>query len=142
MLSRKVSLKDVDDVEAFVITCVKRSGCNAPSDRWEELIAEGILLLYVMAENYQDQMPGYEVAGRFSGYAIKWLPRQIGQYWHKSQENHLYVKDPETKRRGWTYRQGPVSWEALMSDDREHSSHERHVLPMSQWFDVPQMDST
>lgn len=129
MIGRRVSLHDIDDVEAFVVMCVKRSGCDAPTEYWDDLICEGVVLLYRMAGNYKPQMEGYETEGRFSGYAVKWLPKQIRQAWHKSQEHHLYVKD-ENGKRGWTFRVAPVSYEEV--------SQEVKMLTINEWFEVPQ----
>lgn len=138
MLRRRVSLHDVNDVEAFVVACIKRSGANAPPEDWEELIAEGILLLYTMANNYKPRLEGYAKDGCFSGYAIKWLPKQIHQAWHKSQEHHLYVKDKETGKRGWVYRITPVSYEVAVLDVTGTGSHQEvKMVGINQFVEVP-----
>lgn len=133
MLGRKIALHDIKDVEAFVIMCLKRSGCGAPPEHWDDLICEGIVLLYRMAGNYKPRMNGHEVDGRFSGYAVMWLPKQINQAWHKSQAHHLYAKDDDGNR-GWTYRLAPVSYE-LIAEEAE----EMKMLTMNEWVEVPQI---
>lgn len=139
MLSNKVSLYDIKDVEGFVIACVKRSGSNAPPEYWDDLIAEGICLLYQMAKNYKPKMNGYDQAGKFSGYAIMWLPKQISQFWHRSQEHHLLAKDPETGKREWTYRLSPVSYEVVASETTSMGTSRQEVtmLRVHQFVEVP-----
>lgn len=138
-MHRKITLRDIADVEAFVIACVKRAGTGAPPMYWEDLVSEGIALLYAMERNYKDQLDGYDQAGRFSGYAIKWLPKQINQAWHKSQEHHLYLTDPEDGRRKWTYRIAPVSYEyaVLTADSESESMQEVRMLGINHFVDVP-----
>lgn len=138
VLSAKVSLHDVEDVEAFVIMCIKRSGCNAPSSAWDDLICEGICLLYKMASNYKPRLDGYTQDGRFSGYAVKWLPKQILKAWHTSHEHHLYTKDPITKKRGWTYRLAPVSFEMINNGDQTNQEVRMHT--MKHWIDIPRSE--
>jgi hypothetical protein len=140
MLHNRVSLFDIYDVEAFVIACVKRSGTNAPREYWDDLVAEGICLLYQMAKNYKPQMDGYETAGKFSGYAIMWLPKQIKQAWHRSQEHHVHVTDKETRKREWRYRLAPISYEiAVVTRNEEHDSRQEvSMLQPHQFIDVPE----
>jgi hypothetical protein len=139
MLTSKVSLHDIIDVEAFVIMCVKRSGSNAPVEYWDDLVAEGICLLYVMARNYKPRLNGYDKDGCFSGYAVKWLPKQIKQAWHKSQEHHLHATDPETGKRGWTFRLTPVSYEVAVkgSNDEGGSQQEVRMKQIKDFMEVP-----
>jgi hypothetical protein len=139
IVHRKIALRDIKDVEAFVIACVKRAGTGAPPMYWEDLVSEGITLLYAMERNYKYQLDGYAVEGRFSGYAIKWLPKQINQAWHKSQEHHLYLTDPGDGKRKWTYRISPVSYEvAVLSGDLESESmQEVRMLGINQFVEVP-----
>lgn len=85
----KVTLHDIDDVHGFVYACMKRSGARPRPDEVEDLVAEGVCLLYVMAKNYKPRLNGYSADGRFSGYAIAWLPKQIKEAWHRSRPEHL-----------------------------------------------------
>lgn len=142
MLRGKVSLHDIVDVEAFVIMSVKRSGCNAPSEYWDELVAEGICLLYTMAKNYKPKLEGYETEGCFSGYAIMWLPKQIKQAWHKSQEHHLHVTDKETGKREWKYKLTPASYELAIKSRHylQDSRKEVRMRQMKDFMEVPEYD--
>jgi hypothetical protein len=141
MLSRKVSLHDIEDVEAFVIMCVKRSG--TPREQWEDMVCEGLCLIYAMAGNYKAQLEGYASKGRFSGYAIKWLPKQISQAYHRNCEHHLYLTDPTSKQRGWVRLAKPVSYSWLSENGvgNDESRFERRIRPLSMWETPPKESS-
>lgn len=93
-----VALHDIDNVHAFVYACMKRSGARPRPEEVEDLHAEGVCLLYVMARNYKEHIDGYAVAGRFSGYAIAWLPKQIKEAWHRGRPEHLRSVNAEGKK--------------------------------------------
>jgi hypothetical protein len=116
---QQVSLHDIDNVEAFVVMCVKRSGAQPTNEEWPDLVAEGICLLYAMAGNYIHHMEGYSQAGKFSGYALNYLPKKIKEAWHRGHEEHLQVTEKETGKRRWKYCKKRVSYDQLTANDEE-----------------------
>jgi alkylated DNA nucleotide flippase Atl1 len=108
----KTSLRDILDVEAFVIDCIKRSGAPVQPHEYEDLVAEGICILYAMERKYIPKMAGYTQEGRFSGYAIKWMPRKMKEAWHRMHEECTLQTMPDKTRR-WVRRERAQSWDAL-----------------------------
>ncbi len=83
------SLYDVEDVEAFVAGHLTRSRIIlADRDEHDELLAEGITILYELADRYQPHMPGYTHPGRFSGYAAQLLPRRMQDAYYRLHPEH------------------------------------------------------
>lgn len=100
-----------------------------------------MMLLYAMAKNYKHQMDGYDKPGRFSGYAIKFLPRQIAREWHRQQEHHLYRKQPDGTRK-WEVMQPPISYESATAENAQEGQKRRveHTMrTIQQWVNVPRM---
>jgi hypothetical protein len=117
----KTSLRDIQDVEGFVINCIKRSGAPVQPHEYEDLVAEGLCILYAMERKYIPKMTGYTKEGRFSGYAIKWMPRKMKEAWHKMHEECTLQTMPDKTRR-WVRRQPAASWDAL----QEHARNGHH----------------
>lgn len=136
MLPRSTSLRDIDDVEAFVIMCIKRSGAPVQPNEYEELVAEGICILYQMEKKYIPRMDGYARDGRFSGYAVKWMPRKMKEAWHRMNENAQQVTI-EGKRR-WVYYERAASWDALTDSARnEHHFDETQLRNPGDFTAIP-----
>lgn len=83
------ALFDVTDVEGFVAASLTRSHIITNRDEHDELIAEGITILYELAHRYQPHMPGYTTPGRFSGYAAALLPRRMQDAYYRMHPEHL-----------------------------------------------------
>lgn len=112
-----IQLHDIDDVEGFVIGCLNRSGIQSTPDEREDLVAEGICILYELANRYEPKRAGHSKAGRFSGFAAQFLPRRLGDAWHAKNPHHFRAPD-ETGKRKWQYLEPPVSLDRLIGDER------------------------
>lgn len=128
MLGRQCSIYDVDDIEAFVRMCIKRSGVKPLVHEWEDLVAEGVCLLWAMSNSYKPKLDGYEQEGRFSGYAIKYMPRKIRESYNRNTEHALHRTQPDGTRK-WEYYERAVSYDELVQERREdsHPFHESTV---------------
>jgi hypothetical protein len=102
-LATPLRLHDVDDAEGFVAATISRSGIPFDPSEHQELMLEGLAILCELAAKYEPHRPGYKQAGRFSGYAAQFLPRRLGDAWHRLHPNHRYVTDPVTGKRSWHY---------------------------------------
>jgi hypothetical protein len=135
------SLRDIKNVEAFVVDCIKRSGIRPRDYEWEDVVGDSILLLYDMESKYVEQMDGYKQKGLFSGYAITYLPRKIKAAYHKSQENHLMCTQPDGSRK-WEYRARSVSYDAVTSRNEEVTPlDERTIRTPGNFIDPPSLDT-
>jgi hypothetical protein len=111
-----VALHDVDDPIAFVRKAVQLSGLRLSADEREDLIAEGLLILYRMATSYRPGFGGRDPAGsRFSGYAIKYLPGKLREAWRRSQPGYVRTRQPDGRCR-WERRGRAVSITAIRHD--------------------------
>lgn len=133
LIGESVAILDVANAEAFVQRCIDKSTIRYDSSEREELLAEGLTILYELAGKYKPlpMRPGIDKkAGRFSGYAAMFLPRRLGDAWHKSHPEHLYITDPESGKRGWHYGAGPLSLDSLTESANPGDSYggERHLL--------------
>lgn len=126
MLARKVVLHDVADVEGFVCATIRRSGIQLPFDERQELIAEGICIMFELARRYQPKPPN----GRFSGFAAQFLPRRLGDAWHSSHPEHRYITTP-TGKRAWRYEPAPISFDGLEGGDLERA--ESRARPIAEF---------
>lgn len=101
-------------------------GISYSPDEREELLAEGLVILLELAARYKplparpgiddnagrDRISGVR-GGRFSGYAAFYLPKRLGDAWHRWHPEHRYVTDPATGRRRWQYDQPTMSLDSL-----------------------------
>lgn len=112
-LREPVSLHDIKNVEAFVVNCVQRSGSAPLPHEWEDMIAEGVAMLYKMGNDYDPERneDGSDTF-KFSGYAIRYLPKKLREHWHRSREEHLEKLQPDGKRK-WIYHQSALSWDQI-----------------------------
>lgn len=146
MLPAKVALYDIDDVESFVCATIEKSGLRAhlsESER-EDLIAEGLRILYDLAARFEPHRPGYDQAGRFSGFAAQFLPRRLGDAWHSWHPEHRRITDEDGKRR-WHYSSSPLSLDQLLApagdstncESRPSKAPETTIRPREHWAPVP-----
>jgi hypothetical protein len=120
----EINFRDVRDPSAFVHATIirwqrptsTRGAIVLSDDEYEELHAEGMAIMCRLARDYKPHMAGYEHAGRFSGYAAMYLPRKLGDAWHRMHEEHQLVTQPDGSR-AWDYRDKPVSIEAMTAED-------------------------
>jgi hypothetical protein len=54
------------------------------------------------------------------------LPRRLGDAWHKSHPEHRYITDPLTGKRGWRYDHPAVSLDAITAEP--DGAGDRHLL--------------
>lgn len=148
MLAELVALGDIDDVWNFVAGTLNRferdAGITLEKDERDELQLEGICILFELAGRFEPHRPGYAQAGRFSGYAAMFLPRRLGDAWHRSHPEHKYVTDPQTGKRRWEYLKGTVSLDQQIQRGGSGTNRggpgeldERAFLPAAQWTAVP-----
>lgn len=103
MLPEPISLGDVLDVENFVGKTLRRSRIRFASDEFDELLCEGIAIMYQLNSKWDGR-------GRFSGYAAAYLPKRLGAAWHRLHPEHVEVTDHEGRRR-FEYLEPPTSYE-------------------------------
>ena len=115
LLPTKIRLHDIADAEGFVAATIERSGIRPAQPEHEELIAEGLAILYELAAKFEPQREGYDAPGRFSGFAAQFLPRKLGDAWHRLHPEHRYITDPETGKRRWVYFEAPASLDGLLA---------------------------
>jgi hypothetical protein len=116
LLLHPTRIFDVANAEAFVERTIQASGISYRADEREELLAEGLVILLELAERYRPlpARPGIDKqAGRFSGYAAMFLPRRLGDAWHRWHPEHRYITDPATGRRRWHYDPAAISLDGL-----------------------------
>lgn len=121
LLPHVVSLHDIKDVEMFIQAQLNAWRTNAgitflPLEEREWLTCEALCILYELAERYEPHRPGYDQAGRFSGFAAAYLPKKLGDAWHRWHEGHRYVTDPATGKRAWAHFQHSVSLDGIRDE--------------------------
>jgi hypothetical protein len=94
----KTSLRDVRDVEAFVAKHLVKSGVRFSPDEHDEMLAEGIALLYELEAGFEEHRDGYEQAGSFAGYAASLLPRRMRDVYRRLHPEHLERRNPDGSR--------------------------------------------
>lgn len=124
----KFAIYDIEDAYAFCVMCVKRSGAKVRPHEYEDIVAEALCHLWRLSLKFEPQMEGYDQQGRFSGYAVKFLPRIIAREWHRSKENHLYRTQSDGTRR----------WEVLSEATTLESYVEGNVRLPGEFINVPQ----
>lgn len=135
----------VHDVEGFVNATINAFE-RGDRPEWaairggerEELVLEGIAIMYQLERRYEPQRGNHAQGGWFSGFAAYFLPKKLGEAWHRLHENHRYVTDPETGKRRWVYLQEASSLDALRrgpGDDCDDSIETR-VLRSTHWTPV------
>lgn len=118
MLNDKLTLHDIDDVEAFVIMCIKRSGASPSDSEYEDLVAEGLCIVVKLSQKYKPS-PNGDPRWCFSGYCLRYLPSTLRRVWHQMQEHHAYRTMPEGGRR-WIQYPRHRSLDAMMELGEDH----------------------
>ncbi len=118
MLAEAVALHDVRDAVAFVQATLNASRRLYPPDEREELVAEGLAILCHLASRFEPQRDGYQQAGRFSGFAAKYLRLKLEDAYHRLHPEHQLRTQPDGKRR-YEYGDHAVSIDAMTADDPE-----------------------
>lgn len=130
LLGEPIAIGDIANAEAFVQRTIDRSGIEYSASEREELLAEGLTILCELARKYKPlpMRPGIDKqAGRFSGYAAMFLPRRLGDAWHKMHLEHRYVTNPDTGKRGWYYDSPMLSLDELGGGGEQRESHLLHA---------------
>jgi hypothetical protein len=109
-------LHDIDDINAFVVMCIRRSRIKPQQWEWEDTVAEGIAILWAMSTKYDQGI------GCFSGYAVKYLPRKIKEAYLNGNE-HCVRKRLENGSRSWEYYERPQSYDVATTETRDHSEN-------------------
>lgn len=145
-----VTLHDIKDVERFVADVVGKlepfKG-GVRNQEFEELVCEGLTILYELADKFEPQRDGYASAGRFSGFAAYFLPKKLATAWHRAHPEHSYVVGADGKRE-WEYRKQAVSLDGMYEETGGGAGahHERsssrdaidlRLLDPSKWVPVP-----
>ena len=136
MLSATVALYDIQNAEAFVRSTLDSSRIRFASEEREELVLEGLAVLCDLAGSFQPHMPGYDQPGRFSGYAARFLPRRLGEAWHRLHPEHVYRTRADGSRE-WEYLQPPISLDGARERagyNGSADSVERRTLDRTQWI--------
>lgn len=105
------ALYDIRDVEMFVRNTLDKAPLHFDTAEFEELVAEGMGILYDLAHSYEPHRAGYEQGGSFAGYAAFYLPKRLTDAWHRLHPNHVYVSLPDGTRR-WEYLPAADSFDA------------------------------
>ena len=93
-----IRIHDILDADAFVGRCIHTSGILIPQDERADLHAEGMLILWELSVRYEEQRPGYNQPGRFSGYAAAFLPKRLQDAWLRMHPEHLVRRGPDGRR--------------------------------------------
>lgn len=138
MLNRQCQIYDIEDIEAFVIMCIKRSGCKPATHEWEDMIATGLMLLWEMSNNYKPSPTG-DKRWCFSGYAVRYMPKKLKEAYHRNLEHAIKAVDDEGKRT-WSYRLPAQSFDVMTQQDRDgHTSYDESRFRLTgNFIDVPQ----
>lgn len=128
MLATTFALYDVDDCVAFVAATIRRTGLSVGEAEHEELMLEGLAILCDLAARFTPRREGYTQDGWFSGYAARYLPRRLGDAWHRLHPEHRYVTDPDTGKRHWRYGKPAISLDALTDGGGSTDSYAPNAL--------------
>jgi hypothetical protein len=138
----------VHDVEGFVNATIIRFETNSNRPEWaairgderEELVLEGIALMYHLAARYEPHRGNHAQGGWFSGYAAYFLPKKLGEAWHRLHENHRYTTQPDGTRK-WVYLKEASSLDELRTGgprgaEGRSDRVEATIRPAAQWAPV------
>ncbi len=140
-----VALHDIRDVNMFVRGSLDKAPVRLEPEEFEELVAEGLVILYELAARYEPHREGYEREGSFAGYAAIYLPKRLTDAWHRSHPEHRYITLPDGKR-AWRYLKQTVSLdeERVMMARGDGSRkmladvHEGRLVDSAKWVPVPE----
>lgn len=114
-LAEPIALFDIADVEGFVNATLNASGIDFQTWEREDLVAEGLVILFELARRFEPHRAGYASAGRFSGFAACYLPKKLGDAWHRNRPEHRYVTGEDGKRR-WQFFKAHASIQGTYED--------------------------
>ena len=133
------SVLDVGDPDSFVRSCIKRSRIKPENpDTYEELVCEGIAILFELADKYDPERDGgidpelcegTDGVASFAGYAWYLLPLRLVNAWHRMHPNHVLTTvtaEDGSKKRVWVYYDEPASIEERQQVHPEYLDYERH----------------
>jgi hypothetical protein len=113
LLAEKTRLRDVANVEGFAAAAldrvIRKHALAIDAEERAELLAEGIAILYELANRYEARRPGYAREGSFAGYAAVMLPKRLADAWHAMHPEHRRISTEQGRR--WSYGQPPVALE-------------------------------
>lgn len=115
MIGTSVRLHDIADAEGFIAKAILKSGVITTDQEFDELKAEGLVILCDLAQRFEPHRPGYAQPGRFSGYAARFLPGRLQDAWKRLHPEHRQINGE------WEYGQPPLSLdlhEGHEADDR------------------------
>lgn len=146
MLATTVVLHDVEDVEGFVHATLndiaRKADVTIRGEERDELVLEGLTLMYELAGKYAPQEGHARQDSRFSGFAAYFLPKKLATAWHRLHENHRYTTRPDGKRE-WLYLKPAISFDGLCdqpgggtTEGSRRDLVEGHVLAPSKWAPV------
>ena len=118
MLAEVVALHDVRDAESFVHATLNASRRIYSLEEREELAAEGLAILCKLASDFEPHRDGYAHAGKFSGFAAKYLRLKLEDAYHRQHPEHQLRTQPDGRRR-YEYGERAVSLHAYTGEDGE-----------------------
>lgn len=118
LIPQRVKIYNVEDVEGFVNDCIAKLPQLKTLDQQErdEIVSEGIAILFDLARKYKPRMDGYEKDGTFSGYLGQFLHLKILTAWYKLHPEHVQVaveQEDGTKKRVFTHGEAPWSLDSI-----------------------------
>ena len=126
-------LYDIRDPSAFVQGTINAFTAATARRPWpivlsaeerEELHQEGLAILYRLSGTFETRREGYEQDGRFSGHAAMFLPRKLGDAWHRMHpDSHQQVHDPESGKRVWARPPDSFARGVTAEDPDRHQDH-------------------
>lgn len=131
-----VALHNIRDAAGFVTDAVGRMGLDLDDTEREDLIAEGLMLLIEMSNQWAPQEHG-DGTGSFHGYAYTFLPKRLIDAWHRWHREHTYATR-EDGSRAYIYGAPP---EALYDDTGEPRQFVATACGMSTFDDQQNMEA-
>ncbi len=143
VLATSVALYDVVDVEGFVnatLNAFERGDrpewARLRGPERDELVLEGIAIMYELADRFEPRRGEHDRDGWFSGFAAFYLPKKLGEAWHRLNEHHRYVTQPDGKRK-WIYLDPAHSLDGLREGsggaDGAEDLVDARILPPEHW---------
>lgn len=136
MSTQGVSLGDIADIEGFVRSVVQRRLNKVHHSEYEELVAEGLVVLchlwrvYDPSKDMPSTKEGHQCktarccVPSFAGYASHLLPPKMLDAWHALHPEHLFLTQEDGKRR-YVYLSPAVSLDeapaGIMYDEYNHT---------------------
>lgn len=140
MLSSRVELHDIKDAEAFVVGTIRRKVRMIGPMDWEDMVAEGLMILVDLARLYDPErdrakkaQAGHVCKGptcckpSFAGYANFLLPKKIIEaYYRNKPECMLRTKSDGT--RSYVILESAVSVDERNDKNNGHNSEDHYSV--------------